>query len=107
MRTITVIGAGYVGLVTGTCFADLGNQVRCLDIDQKKVDMLRQGQMPIYEPGLAELVTRNLKAGRLTFTADYPEGVRGAEFVFIAVNTPSGVGGEADMRYLRDAAEGI
>ena len=107
MRTITVIGAGYVGLVTGTCFADLGNQVRVLDIDQNKVDMLRKGQLPIYEPGLSELVTRNLKAGRLSFTTDYAEGVRDAEFIFIAVNTPSGTGGEADMRYLRDAAEGI
>ncbi len=107
MRTITVIGAGYVGLVTGTCFADLGNQVRCLDIDEGKVSMLRRGELPIYEPGLTELVNRNLKAKRIGFTTDYAEGVGDADFVFIAVNTPSGVGGEADMRQVREAAEGI
>lgn len=107
MRKITVIGTGYVGLVTGTCFADLGNEVRCVDVDEKKIAMLRKGEMPIYEPGLAELVARNLKSQRLTFTSDYREGLKDAEFVFLAVNTPSGISGEADMSQVRQAAEGI
>lgn len=107
MRKIAVIGTGYVGLVTGTCFADLGNDVRCIDVDTAKVAMLRRGEMPIYEPGLAELVARNVKAKRLIFTSDYAAGLKDAEFAFIAVNTPSGIGGEADMKWVRDAAEGI
>ncbi|HLE82068.1 MAG TPA: nucleotide sugar dehydrogenase, partial [Dehalococcoidia bacterium] len=107
MRKITVIGTGYVGLVTGTCFADLGNEVQCVDIDEAKIAMLRRGEMPIYEPGLAELVTRNLKARRLGFTSDYAEGLKDTDFAIIAVNTPSGVSGEADMSQVRSAAEGI
>ena len=107
MSNIAVIGTGYVGLVTGTCFADLGNNVRCIDIAQDKVAMLKRGQLPIYEPGLAELVERNVQAGRLAFTTDYNEGLQDAEYVFIAVNTPSGVGGEADMSQVRQAAQGI
>ncbi|MBI2887306.1 MAG: UDP-glucose/GDP-mannose dehydrogenase family protein [Chloroflexi bacterium] len=107
MRKITVIGTGYVGLVTGACFADLGNAVRCIDIDERKIAMLREGQMPIYEPGLAELVVRNVRARRLSFTSDYPEGLRDTDFAFIAVNTPSGISGEADMSQVRQAAEGI
>lgn len=107
MRKIAVIGTGYVGLVTGTCFADLGNEVCCIDIDQRKIDRLREGVSPIYEPGLEELVKRNLKAQRITFTSDYNQGLKDAEFVFIAVNTPSGIGGEADMAQVRQAAEGI
>lgn len=107
MRNITVIGTGYVGLVTGTCFADLGNLVVCLDIDETKIEILNSGGMPIYEPGLEEVVRRNVKAGRLSFTTSYEEGLRDAEFVFIAVGTPEGVDGEADLRYVRMAARSI
>jgi UDPglucose 6-dehydrogenase len=107
MKSICVIGAGYVGLVTGACFADLGNRVTCLDIDEAKIEKLRAGIMPIYEPGLEELVRRNQAAGRLSFTTSYAEGLADAEIVFIAVGTPSGVDGEADLRYVRMAAESI
>ena len=107
MRNISVIGTGYVGLVTGACFADLGNEVCCIDVDQEKIAMLQRGQMPFYEPGLAELVARSVKAKRLRFTTYYEEGLKSADDVFIAVNTPSGTGGEADMTQVRQAAEGI
>ena len=107
MKTICVIGAGYVGLVTGTCFADLGNRVTCVDINEEKIATLNGGRMPIYEPGLEEMLQRNVKAGRLFFTTSYPEGLQDAEFVFIAVGTPSGVDGEADLQYVRMAAESI
>jgi len=107
MKTIAVAGTGYVGLTTGTCFADLGNRVICIDINQEKIEMLRNGQTPIYEPGLSEMILRNVKAGRLSFTTDYTEAVKEAEFVFICVGTPSGVDGEADLRYVRMAAESI
>ncbi|HLG68953.1 MAG TPA: UDP-glucose/GDP-mannose dehydrogenase family protein [Chloroflexota bacterium] len=108
MRQICVIGTGYVGLVTGTCFAELGNQVACVDVDAKKIELLRSGGMPIYEPGLAELVQRNTAMGRLSFTTSYAEGMREAEFVFIAVNTPpSADSGGADLRYVESAAESI
>ena len=107
MKNITVIGVGYVGLVTGACFADLGNQVACVDIDEQKIAGLKQGVMPIYEPGLEELVARNVRAGRLSFTTSYAEGLKKAEFVFIAVGTPEGVDGEADLRYVRMAARSI
>jgi len=107
MKNITVIGAGYVGLVTGACFADLGNKVVCVDINEQKIESLKQGIMPIYEPGLEELVARNVRAGRLGFTTSYAEGLKEAEFVFIAVGTPEGVDGEADLRYVRMAARSI
>ncbi len=107
MKVICVIGTGYVGLVTGTCFADLGNRVTCLDIDEVKIEKLRAGIMPIYEPGLEEMVRRNQAAGRLSFTTSYAEGLKDAEFAFIAVGTPSGVDGEADLRYVRMATESI
>lgn len=107
MRMITVIGTGYVGLVTGTCFADLGNRVVCLDIDETKIEILNSGGVPIYEPGLEEMVRRNVKAGRLSFTTAYAEGLKEAEFVFIAVGTPEGVDGEADLRYVQRAAQSI
>jgi len=108
MRRICVIGTGYVGLVTGTCFAELGNQVACVDIDRAKVDLLRAGGMPIFEPGLAELVQRNVEMGRLCFTSSYAEGLNEAEFVFIAVNTPtSDGGGGADLSYIEAAARSI
>jgi UDPglucose 6-dehydrogenase len=107
MKHITVIGTGYVGLVTGVCFADLGNRVVCLDINERKIEGLRRGQMPIYEPGLEDLVLRNVKAGRLAFTSSYAEALRTADFAFIAVGTPEGVDGEADLQYVGLAARAI
>jgi UDPglucose 6-dehydrogenase len=105
MKKIAVIGTGYVGLVTGTCFADLGNRVVCIDIDEKKIETLCSGGVPIYEPGLSEVIRRNVAAGRLDFTTSYAEALRDADFVFISVGTPSGVDGEADLQYVRMAAE--
>ena len=107
MKQICVVGVGYVGLVTAACFSDLGNRVIALDIMEEKIEGLKRGEMPIYEPGLKELVERNVRAGRLSFTTSYKEGLEGTEFVFIAVGTPSGVDGEADLRYVAAAAETI
>lgn len=107
MKRICVIGSGYVGLVTATCFADLGNHVITVDIDATKIEKLKQGIMPIYEPGLEELVDRNVKAGRLNFTTSYEAGLESAEYVFICVGTPSAVDGEADLKYVRSAAQSI
>ena len=107
MRNITVVGVGYVGLVTGTCFADLGNRIVCLDVQEERIANLKKGILPIYEPGLEEMVARNVKAGRLSFTTSYAEGVKDAEFVFICVGTPSDVDGEADLQYVRAAAESV
>jgi UDPglucose 6-dehydrogenase len=105
---ICVIGTGYVGLVTGTCFADMGNSVTCVDIVPEKIESLKQGILPIYEPGLEELVERNVSAGRLHFTTSYSEGLGNCDFIFIAVNTPTGTSqGGADMRYVESAARGI
>ena len=91
MRNICVVGAGYVGLVTGTCFSDLGNRVTALDVNEERIKNLNAGILPIYEPGLEEVVKRNVAAGRLRFTTSYSEALEGAEFVFIAVGTPEGV----------------
>jgi UDPglucose 6-dehydrogenase len=102
---VTMIGTGYVGLVTGTCFAESGNDVTCLDVDQKKVDLLNGGGVPIYEPGLNELVSRNASAGRLLFTTDYAEAISGAKCVFICVGTPQDDNGAADLKYVQSAAE--
>ncbi|HEY3311267.1 MAG TPA: UDP-glucose/GDP-mannose dehydrogenase family protein [Anaerolineales bacterium] len=107
MKQICVIGVGYVGIVTGACFADLGNRVIALDVNEQRIANLKKGIMPIYEPGLEELVTRNVNAGRLTFTTDYAEAVKGTEFAFIAVGTPSGGSGEADLQYVAAAAKSI
>ncbi len=107
MSNICVIGTGYVGLVTGTCFADLGNQVTCMDIDPDRIGKLLNGIMPIYEPGLEQLVTQNVQAGRLHFSTDHAQSLANAEFAFIAVGTPSGEEGEADMQYIRSAVESI
>ena len=104
MRQICVVGVGYVGLVTAACFADLGNRVIALDINRERVENLRRGIMPIYEPGLQEVVSRNAQTGRLSFTTSYKEGLEGTEFVFIAVGTPSGVDGEADLQYVEASA---
>jgi UDPglucose 6-dehydrogenase len=107
MKEICVIGVGYVGLVTAAGFADLGNRVTALDINEERVANLRKGILPIYEPALEEVVRRNVQAGRLSFTSSYAEGLEPAEFAFIAVGTPEGVDGDADLRYVRAAAESI
>lgn len=107
MSKLCVIGTGYVGLVTGTCFADLGSEVHCVDIDENRIERLKKGIMPIYEPGLEQLVAQNVKSGRLSFTSNIEEGLAGADFAFIAVGTPSGEEGEADLQYVRVAAEAI
>jgi UDP-glucose 6-dehydrogenase len=108
VANICVIGTGYVGLVTGTCFSDLGNNVTCVDIIPEKIERLQQGILPIYEPGLEEMVERNVHAGRLHFTTSYGEGLDECDFIFIAVNTPTGSSqGGADMRYVESAARGI
>ena len=104
---VTMIGTGYVGLVTGTCFAESGNEVTCLDVDQKKVDLLNNGGIPIYEPGLTELVKRNSASGRLTFSTSYEEAITGAKCVFICVGTPQDDNGAADLKYVQSAAESM
>ncbi|HNM35769.1 MAG TPA: UDP-glucose/GDP-mannose dehydrogenase family protein [Anaerolineales bacterium] len=107
MKQICVVGVGYVGLVTAACFADLGNRVVALDVNEERVANLKKGIMPIYEPGLDELVKRNVKAGRITFTSSYTEALKGAEYAFIAVGTPSGSDGSADLQYVAAAATSI
>ncbi|HUG16019.1 MAG TPA: UDP-glucose/GDP-mannose dehydrogenase family protein, partial [Thermomicrobiales bacterium] len=107
MARISVIGSGYVGLVYSAAFADLGNDVVGVDIDAEKVCRLQAGECPIYEPGLPELIERNLAAGRLRFTTDYSDAVPHSAFVFICVDTPSAISGEADMRAVRRAARMI
>ena len=104
---ITMIGTGYVGLVTGTCFAESGNDVTCLDVDSRKVQLLNDGGVPIYEPGLEELVKRNAAAGRLTFTTSYEDAISSAQCVFICVGTPQDESGAADLRYVQSAAESM
>jgi UDPglucose 6-dehydrogenase len=104
---LAVIGAGYVGLVAGTCFAESGNDVICVDIDRKKIDMLNAGQVPIYEPGLAEMVRRNAAEQRLSFSTDLPGAVKKSPIIFIAVGTPQGVNGNANLEYVRATAKGI
>ncbi|UCB49928.1 MAG: UDP-glucose 6-dehydrogenase, partial [Deltaproteobacteria bacterium] len=94
---ICVVGVGYVGLVTGTCFAEFGNTVVCVDNDEKKIDALQQGIIPIYEPGLEEMVKRCQSAGRLHFTTDVADAVEKSLVIFIAVGTPSGSGGSANL----------
>jgi UDPglucose 6-dehydrogenase len=107
MNQICVVGVGYVGLVTAACFADLGNRVVALDVNEKRIEGLKKGIMPIYEPGLEELVERSVKARRLSFTTSYAEALKGSELAFIAVATPSGVNGEADLQYVAAAAKSI
>ena len=104
---IAVIGTGYVGLVAGTCFADSGNDVVCVDIDEKKIKKLQAGEVPIYEPGLEELIAKNVKDKRLTFTTDLPAAVGVAHVVFIAVGTPEGETGDADLQYVLAAARQV
>jgi UDPglucose 6-dehydrogenase len=104
---IAMVGTGYVGLVAGTCFADSGNEVCCVDIDAAKVRLLQQGILPIYEPGLLELVRRNVEDKRLSFTTDLPTAVKSSDVVFIAVGTPPGENGDADLQHLLGAARQI
>jgi len=104
---ITIFGSGYVGLVTGACFAEVGNDVLCVDIDQKKIDSLNEGKIPIHEPGLDEIVAENIREGRLRFTSDLREGVDFGLYQFIAVGTPPDEDGSADLRYVLSVAESI
>lgn len=104
---ITIFGAGYVGLVTGVCFAELGNSVICVDVDQQKLLMLQRGETPIYEPGLTEMLQRNIRAGRIAFTDDMNTAVQHGLFQFIAVGTPSDEDGSADLRYVLAVAKSI
>ncbi|MBL0181864.1 MAG: UDP-glucose/GDP-mannose dehydrogenase family protein [Chitinophagaceae bacterium] len=104
---IAVVGTGYVGLVTGTCFAETGNNVTCVDIDKKKVDKLNAGGLTIYEPGLEKLFTRNQKEGRLHFTTSLKEGIKDARIIFLALPTPPGEDGSADLKYILGVAEDL
>ena len=104
---ITVIGTGYVGLVTGACLSDVGIEVTCIDIDQKKIDGLKNGILPIYEPGLEEIVRRNYQKGRLNFSTDLGEAIEGSQAAFIAVGTPPGEDGSADLKYVLAVADQI
>ncbi len=104
---ISVIGTGYVGLVAGTCFADTGNDVVCVDIDTRKIDLLRKGQVPIYEPGLDEMIEKNVREQRLSFTTDLAAAVGTSQVVFIAVGTPPDETGDADLKHVLDAARDI
>ena len=104
---ICVIGTGYVGLVAGAGFADMGNDVTCCDIDAEKIAGLKKGDIPIYEPGLDKLVAHNVAEGRLTFTTDVPSGVAGAEVILLAVGTPPGPDGSADLPFIFKAAEQV
>ncbi len=107
MSKVAVVGAGYVGLTTGACLADLGNTVTIVDVNRDKIAQLNDHRVPFYEPGLSELVERNARAGRLIFTTDYDEAIPGAEFAIIAVSTPEGESGEADLSYVEAAAGSI
>ena len=104
---IVIVGTGYVGLVSGTCFSEMGVDVTCVDIDRKKIDKLRQGIIPIYEPGLEELVSKNVNAGRLHFTTDLREILDEVEVVFSAVGTPPDEDGSADLKYVLEVARSV
>ena len=104
---IAVVGTGYVGLVTGTCFAETGNNVTCIDIDEKKVNSLKNGKITIYEPGLEVIFQRNLEQGRLNFTTDLKEGIEGAKVIFLALPTPPGEDGSADLQYVLKVAQDL
>src|SRR5450756_1302910 len=107
LSKVAVIGAGYVGLTTAACLADLGNDVTVVDINREKIVQLKNHRVPFYEPGLSELVERNAKSGRLRFTTAYEDAVPGAEYAIIAVSTPEGEGGEADLSFVEAAATSI
>ena len=104
---ISIVGTGYVGLVSGACFAELGAKVYCIDTNKDKIDKLNNGIIPIYEPGLEDLVRRNAKAGRLFFSTDLTESLHDVEMLFIAVGTPPGEDGSADLSYVIDVAKKI
>ena len=104
---IAVVGTGYVGLVTGTCFAETGVNVTCVDVDAEKVKLLKNGSVPIYEPGLEEMMRRNIEKSRLNFTTDLKEGIESAEAIFIAVGTPPDEDGSADLNNVKKVAEEI
>src|SRR5437879_8593592 len=104
---IAVIGTGYGGLVTGTCFAETGNKVTCVDIDREKVEKLKNGKITIYEPGLEILFERNIRQGRLSFTTNLEEGIAGAKIIFLALPTPPGEDGSADLKYILGVAESL
>src|SRR5687768_8981460 len=104
---IAVVGTGYVGLVTGTCFAETGNTVTCIDIDQEKVKKLKGGRITIYEPGLEQLFDRNIKQNRLTFTNNLAEGIAEADIIFLALPTPPGEDGSADLKYILKVADDL
>ena len=104
---LAVVGTGYVGLVTGACFAEMGNHVVCVDVDTEKLARLHRGEIPIYEPGLEQIVQRNFKRGSLEFTDDLAMALDGAQVAMIAVGTPPGEDGSADLRYVLEVARGI
>ena len=104
---IAVVGTGYVGLVSGTCFAETGHEVTCIDIDQKKVESLNNGTLTIYEPGLQTIFERNTKAGRLIFTTSLPDGIKDAKVIFLALPTPPGADGSADLKYILGVAKDL
>lgn len=105
MKRIAVVGTGYVGLVTGTCFSETGNNVVCIDIDEQKVEKMKKGEVPIYEPHLESLFERNIEGGRLSFTTSLEEGIKDAEIIFLALPTPPGEDGSADLSYILGVAE--
>ncbi|NDC28745.1 MAG: UDP-glucose/GDP-mannose dehydrogenase family protein, partial [Crocinitomicaceae bacterium] len=105
MTKIAVVGTGYVGLVTGTCFAETGNQVICIDIDADKVEKMKNGIIPIYEPNLDTIFERNISAKRLSFTTSLEDGIKDAEIIFLALPTPPGEDGSADLSYILGVAE--
>lgn len=107
MHQIAIIGTGYVGLVSGTCFAEVGNRVLCCDIDEGKIRSLQQGDIPIHEPGLQEMVQRNASAGRLSFTTDIAAAIQASDIIYIAVGTPMSTKGEADLSYVQTVAQAI
>ena len=107
MSRIAIIGTGYVGLVSGACLADFGNRVICVDVDSRKIERLRRGEIPIFEPGLEDVVSRNVAAGRLSFNLDLTPAIETSEVIFIAVGTPPAEDGSADLRHVEEAARGI
>ena len=104
---ITIVGSGYVGLVSGACFAEMGNKVTCVDIDEKKIDKLNNGIIPIFEPGLEAMVLRNIKNKNIFFTSNLANAIQDAQIVFIAVGTPMGDDGSADLQYVLAVAKSI